>query len=441
MTQTSDIEVPDIGDFKNIPVIEVRVKPGDAIAVDDTLIVLESDKATLDVPSPSAGVVREVRLGVGDLVSRGTVVISLEHGAAPETDAQAKVAPLPAVAAAPVSSPAPAAPPPITPAPLASPPTAAVPTAIPAIELASGLPPHASPSVRQYARELGVDLARVAASGPKGRVTREDVQGFVKEVVAAPRPAPAAASASVSGLALLPWPQIDFSQFGPIERVALTKIRRISGANLARNAVVIPHVTNFDETDVTELEAFRLQVNGETKSGVKLTMLAFMIKAMVRTLQQFPAFNASLDGEELILKRFCNIGFAADTPNGLVVPVIRDADRKGVVQLAEEASKLAASAREGKLKPADMQGGCITISSLGGIGGTGFTPIINAPEVAILGAARAQMKPVWDGTEFKPRLIMPVSLSWDHRVTDGAAAARFLAFLSACLADMRRLIL
>ena len=428
MSKIIDIFVPDIGDFKNIPIIEIMVKPGDKVTANEPVILLESDKATLDVPAPEAGVVKELFIKLGDKMSQGGKILTLEvaDGAA--------AAPTPAPAPPPVAQPAPAVPVPVS-TPMAVP-AAAPASAAPPATPTGGLP-HASPSVRHYAYELGVDLGKVRGSGPKGRILREDVIGFVKTALTAPP-----AQANGAGLGLLPWPEVDFAKYGEVERVALSNIRRISGANLSRNAVVIPHVTNFDEADVTDLEAFRNSVNaGQKQGGTKITMLAFIIKAVVTALRKHPHFNASLDGEQLVLKRYFHIGFAADTPNGLLVPVIRDADRKGVLELATEMSELAAQARAGKLKPADMQGGCFTISSLGGIGGNGFTPIINAPEVAILGAAKAKMQPVWDGKQFIPRLIMPLNLSWDHRVVDGAEAARFLVTLTTLLADFRRISL
>ena len=459
---TIEVKVPDIGDFHDIPVIEVLVKAGDAVAADDSLVTLESDKATMDVPSPAAGIVREVRLKVGDKVSEGAVVLVLAAAAAA---AAPSPQPSPAggrgstVGAVDASSPQPspaggrgsavdAA------APLASP--AAPAQASPPLPLAgegsgvraegSGVradaetfrAAHASPSVRKFARELGVDLARVTGTGPNARIRQEDVQAFVKGVMTG-----AAGAATVGGgLDLLPWPKVDFAKYGPVEAVPLSRIRRISGANLARNWVMIPHVTQFDEADITDLEALRVRLNEEhAKAGVRLTMLAFLIKAAVAALAKFPDFNASLDGETLVRKRYFHVGFAADTPNGLVVPVVRDADRKGVLEIAREMGALSARAREGKLGPADMQGGSFSISSLGGIGGTAFTPIINAPEVAILGVSKSATKPVWNGREFVPRLTLPLSLSYDHRVIDGAAAARFTAFLAAVLADFRRVLL
>jgi pyruvate dehydrogenase E2 component (dihydrolipoamide acetyltransferase) len=428
-----EVAVPDIGDFKDVEVVEVLVKPGDAVAAEQSLITVESDKATMEIPSPAAGVVMELRVRVGDKVGEGSPVLVLQEagvaGTAPAAAPKAAPAPAPAESAAPAPAAAASRHPPVR--------------AEPAAE-AAGFKPHASPSVRKFARELGVDLARVRGSGPKGRVLQQDVQAFVKGIVtgAAPAPAAAGAAAAGTGLALLPWPQVDFAKFGPIETQPLSRIKKISGANLARNWVMIPHVTNNEEADITELEAFRVQLNKENeKSGAKVTMLAFLIKAVVAALRRHPEFNASLDGDNLVLKKYFHIGFAADTPNGLMVPVIRDADQKGVFDLARETAELARQAREGKLKPADMQGGCFSISSLGGIGGTHFTPIINAPEVAILGVSRSQTKPAWDGKAFQPRLMLPLSLSYDHRVIDGAAAARFNAFLAALLADFRRAML
>ncbi|PNQ03974.1 dihydrolipoyllysine-residue acetyltransferase [Sphingobium sp. SA916] len=427
MSNIETILIPDIGDFKDVPVIEMLVKPGDMVAADETLLVLESDKATLDVPSPTSGIVREVIVQPGDKVSCGSPFLKLEisEGAAsavtepPAQAAPAVAPPQPQVASAPPPSVASAAP----------------------TDTASGATsptiPHAPPSVRRFARELGADLTQVTGTGAKGRISREDVQAWVKDRVAGA----SAPAAQGSGLGLLPWPQVDFAKFGPVERAPLSKIRRISGANLQRNAILIPQVTNFDEADVTDLEAFRQMLNNEAKDGTKLTLLPFVIKAAVAALKAHPTFNASLDGEELILKRYYHIGFAADTPEGLVVPVIKDADRKGLVEISQEAVQLAADARQGKLKLGDMQGATFTISSLGGVGGTNFTPIINAPEVAILGMTRAQTKPVWDGSAFHPRLVQPVSLSWDHRVVDGVAAARFLVTLCQLLSDFRRIAL
>ena len=431
---TVEIRVPDIGGFKDVPVIEVFVKPGDLVKVDDALVTLESDKATMDVPSPLAGTVEGVRVAVGEKVSEGTVIVTvIPAGAVGTTPAKAPVTAAPAATAAPSRPVAAAAVPSAAPAPAPA-------ATSPAPAAASG-PAHASPSVRKFARELGVDLAKVRGTGPKGRILHEDVQAYVKGALAAP-PAASGAIAGGGTLNLLPWPSVDFGKFGPVEAKPLSRIRKISGANLARNWVMIPHVTQFDEADISDLEALRVQLNKENeKSGVKLTMLAFLIKAAVAALKRFPDFNASLDGETLVYKQYFNIGFAADTPNGLVVPVVKDADRKGVLAIAKEMGELSAKAREGKLGPADMQGGCFSISSLGGIGGTAFTPIINAPEVAILGVSKSVTKPVWDGKAFVPRLTLPLSLSYDHRVIDGAAAARFTAYYAQLLADMRRVLL
>jgi pyruvate dehydrogenase E2 component (dihydrolipoamide acetyltransferase) len=425
------VDVPDIGDFKDVDVIEVLVKPGDRVAAEQSLVSLESDKATMEVPSPAAGVVKEVLLKVGDKVSQGSPILVLEEaGGAP-------------AAAAPAAAPAPQTPPPDLTRTVEMPVPARTPP-VPAEVTGSGpatLRPHASPSVRKFARELGVDLGRVTGSGQKGRILVTDVQAFVKGALARGAAAPAAAPAA-GGLNVLPWPQVDFAKFGPIETQPLSRIKKISGANLHRNWVMIPHVTNNEVADITDLEALRVQLNKENeKSGVKLTMLAFLIKACVAALKKHPEFNSSLDGENLVLKRYYHIGFAADTPNGLMVPVLKDADRKGVLEIARETGELAKQARDGKIKPADMQGGTFSISSLGGLGGTSFTPIINAPEVAILGVSRSAQQPVWDGKQFVPRLMLPLSLSYDHRVIDGAAAARFNAYLAQLLADFRRAML
>ncbi|CAM3543886.1 dihydrolipoyllysine-residue acetyltransferase [Bordetella sputigena] len=437
------IEVPDIGDFKEVEVIEVMVAVGDTIKAEQSLITVESDKASMEIPSSQGGVVKEVRVKVGDKVSKGTPVVVVEGGDAPA--AAPAAAPAQAAAAAPAQAPAPAPAAAASGAASSSSAGRAAPAAaLPEAELKPGQLPHASPSVRKFARELGVDLTRVAGSGPKGRITQDDVRGFVKQALAggAPAAAGAAAGGNVGGLNVLAWPQIDFSKFGPVEAKPLSRIKKISGANLHRNWVMIPHVTNNDEADITDLEALRVTLNKENeKAGVKVTMLAFLIKAVVAALKKFPEFNASLDGDNLVLKQYYHIGFAADTPNGLVVPVIRDADKKGILDLARESSDMAKKARDGKLSPAEMQGGCFSISSLGGIGGTHFTPIINAPEVAILGVSRSEFKPVWDGKQFVPRLKLPLSLSYDHRVIDGAAAARFNAYLTALLADFRRIAL
>ena len=437
-----DVLVPDIGDFAEVAVIEVMVKPGDTIKVEQSLITVESDKASMEIPSSHAGVVKEVKVKLGDKVSKGSLVLTLEAagGAPAAAPAAAAAAPAPATASAPAT---PAA----APAERTSP-TAALPPHEPAAP--RGALPHASPSIRRFARELGVPLEEVKGTGPKGRITQDDLQGFVKNVMAgavqtAAQKAKAPAGAAAAGGAfpgLLPWPQVDFTKFGPVERKDLSRIKKICGANLHRNWVVIPHVTNHDDADITDLEAFRVQLNKENeKSGVKVTMLAFLIKASVAALKKFPEFNSSLDGEQLVMKNYFHIGFAADTPNGLVVPVIKDADKKGVLQISQEMSELAKKARDGKLGPADMSGGCFSISSLGGIGGRYFTPIINAPEVSILGVCKSSTEPRWDGKQFVPRLILPLSLSWDHRVIDGAAAARFNAYLGSLLADFRRILL
>ena len=425
------VKVPDIGDFKDVPVIEVFVKPGDAVKPEDPLVTLESDKATMDVPAPSAGVVKELKVKVGDKVSEGSVILLLEAAGTtqPAVSGSAKTD---APAAAPSAAPQTAAAAPAAAKPVA----AAAPVDNEAFKVA-----HASPSVRAFARVLGVDLSKVKGSGPKDRILKEDVENYVKQVISGAAAAPAAAQ-SGAALGLLPWPQVDFAKFGPVESKPLSRIKKISGANLHRNWVMIPHVTNHEDADITDLEDFRVRLNKENeKSGIKVTMLAFLIKASVAALKRFPEFNASLDGENLIYKKYYNIGFAADTPNGLVVPVIKNADQKGVLAIAKEMGELSGKAREGKLGPADMQGGCFSISSLGGIGGTYFTPIINAPEVAILGVCRSTTRPVWDGKQFVPRLILPLSLSWDHRVIDGAAAARFNSYLVALLGDMRRIML
>ena len=429
-----EVRVPDIGDFKDVAVIEVFVQPGDTIKVEQSLITVESDKASMEIPSSAAGVVREMKVKVGDKVNQGDLLALLE-GAAPVAAAPAAAAPANAPAPAAVSAPA-------------APPLAAAPAHEPT-RAPLGLP-HASPSVRKFARELGVPLAEVKGSGPKGRITLEDVQAFTRAVMSGAQRTQAQGAAGVSGggvtgggeLNLIPWPKVDFAKFGPIERKELSRIKKISGANLMRNAVMIPAVTNHDDADITDLEAFRVATNKENeKSGVKVTMLAFLIKACVAALKKFPEFNSSLDGDALVYKNYWHIGFAADTPNGLVVPVIKDADKKGVLQISAEMSELAKKARDGKLGPADMSGATFTISSLGGIGGRYFTPIINAPEVAILGVCRSNIEPVWNGEKFKPRLMLPLSLTWDHRVIDGAAAARFNAYLGQILADFRRVLL
>ncbi len=447
------VEVPDIGDFDEVAVIEVLVKAGDSVKLEQSLITVESDKASMEIPSSTAGVIEALLVKVGDKVKKGSPlarVTAAGGAAAPAAPAPAATAPVPAAAA-----PAPAATVPVS-APAA--PATALPPHQPTAP--TGQLPHASPSIRKLARELGVPLDEVKGSGAKGRITEADVQGFVKAVMAgavqtvaqkASAPAAAPAAAGGTGLNVLAWPKVDFEKFGAVERKELSRIKKISGANLHRNWVVIPHVTNHDDADITELEAFRVQLNLESekaaKSGngaggaVKVTMLAFMIKAAVAALKKFPEFNSSLDGDTLVLKNYFHIGFAADTPNGLVVPVIKDADKKGIFQISAEMSELAKKARDGKLGPADMSGGCFSISSLGGIGGKYFTPIINAPEVAIMGVCKSSTEPVWDGKQFVPRLILPLSLSWDHRVIDGAAAARFNVYFASLLADFRRIAL
>ena len=424
MAEIKNVLVPDIGNFKDVSIIEVSVKPGDTVSAEQALISLETDKATIDVPAPFAGVVKEVKGKVGDNVSEGALIVTIE---ASEDSAPAAVAAPAPQAAAPV---APAA---AKPAPVPTP--AAAPAA--ATSPATG-GAHASPSIRRFARELGVNLPQVKGSGEKGRVTKDDVQNFVKQTLAS-------GTGSGGGMpGLLPWPDVDFAKYGPIEAKPLSRIKKISGANLHRNWVMIPHVTQFEEADISEMEAFRKELGAEyAKQDIKITPLAFMLKACAITLRHFPDFNASLDagGENLILKKYIHIGVAVDTPEGLMVPVIRDVDQKGIVQLAKELGEVSARAREKKISAAEMQGGCFTISSLGGIGGTAFTPIINAPEVAILGVSRSSMKPVWKDGKFVPRLMLPLSLSYDHRVIDGAAGARFTTYLAHVLSDMRRLAL
>jgi pyruvate dehydrogenase E2 component (dihydrolipoamide acetyltransferase) len=428
----AEVRVPDIGDFKDVPVIEIFVKPGDTVKAEDALVTLESDKATMDVPSPFGGTVQDIAVKIGDKVSEGAMVLTLSTGS-PAAGAAKATAPPPA--AAPVAGPAsPAAARPVT--------VAAASGAVD--EVAFGLA-YAGPGVRKLARELGVDLGKVKGSGDKGRIVKGDVESFAKSPASSAKAAPAAAPSGggVGGIDLLPWPKVDFTKFGAIETKPLSRIKKISGANLHRNWVMIPHVTNHDDADITDLEAFRVQLNKENeKSGVKVSMLAFMIKVAVATLKKFPEFNASLDGDYLVLKKYYHIGFAADTPQGLVVPVIRDADKKGVVDIAKEMGDLAKLARDGKLKPDQMQGGCFTISSLGGIGGIYFTPIINAPEVAIMGVCRSFWKQVsTDGKTASWRFMLPLSLSWDHRVIDGASAARFNNHFASLLADMRRVLI
>ena len=447
---TVDIRIPNIGDFQDVAVIELLAKVGDTVAVEQSLFTVESDKASMEIPSPAAGTIVALTVQLGDKVNVGDVVgqMAVQGAAAPAAAPAAQnTAPAPAAAA-------PAAP--VAVAPVAAPvavAAAAVPAHNPSVAPSAQLP-HASPSVRKFARELGVPLAEVKGSGQKGRITQEDVMAFTKSVMAgamqtaaqaatAPKAAPAAGG-NVGGLEVLAWPKVDFAKFGAVERKELSRIKKISGANLHRNWVMIPHVTNNDLADITELEAFRVQTNAENakaKSDVKVSMLSFVIKAVVAALKKFPEFNASLDGDTLVYKQYYHIGFAADTPNGLVVPVLKNADQKGILQISQEMGELAKKARDGKLGAADMQGGCFSISSLGGIGGTHFTPIINAPEVAILGLSKSAMQPVWDGKGFQPRLMLPLSLSYDHRVIDGAAAARFNAYLGAVLADYRRILL
>ena len=448
-----DIKVPDIGDFDEVTVIEILVKPGDTVKADQSLLTVESDKASMEIPSSHGGVVKELRVKLDDKVKQGSVVLVLEA----EADASAAPAPSAAPAASP-AQPTPVAQAAAVAAPVAvaSAAAATVPPAlaVPAHEptAVSGQLPHASPSVRKSAREIGVPLAEVKGSGPKGRITLDDVQSFAKSVMAGDvrteaQTAKAPAGSGGSGgdgaaLGLLPWPKVDFAKFGPIERKEMSRIKKISGANLLRNAIMIPAVTNHDDADITDLEAFRVSTNKENeKSGVKVTMLAFLIKACVATLKKYPEFNSSLDGDAIVYKNYWHIGFAADTPNGLMVPVIRDADQKGVLQLSQEMGELAKKARDGKLSSAEMSGATFTISSLGGIGGKYFLPIINAPEVAIMGVSKSTMEPVWDGKQFVPRLMLPMSLTWDHRVIDGAAAARFNAYLGQILGDFRRVLL
>ncbi len=463
MAELKEARVPDIGGHGDVPIIELLVKPGDRVDKDQGLVTMESDKATMEVPSPFAGVIKELKVKLGDNVSEGTLVaiIAVEAGAdaaaAPSAAEPAPAAKASAPAPAPQSAPAEPVPPPMTMVKSGAPVPALAPVAEPGqpgippmrFEADAVLPakvPYASPAVRLFARELGVDLLQLSGTGRGGRIGREDVQRFVKSALSG-APAPGAAAPAGGGLNLLPLPKIDFSRFGEIETKPLSRIQKISGANLARNWAMIPHVTQHDAADITELEDLRVAFNDENARAIaagkagKLTLLAFLIKACVVALQKFPDFNASLDGDTLVLKHYFHIGFAADTPNGLVVPVLRDVDRKGVAQIAQEMGALAALAREGKLKSEQMQGGCFTISSLGGIGGTAFTPIINAPEVAILGVSKSEIRPVWNGKKFRPRLMLPLSLSYDHRVIDGAAAARFTTFLAQLLGDLRRAML
>jgi pyruvate dehydrogenase E2 component (dihydrolipoamide acetyltransferase) len=434
MSHLIEVKVPDLGEYADLPVMEICVKVGDTVAIDEALLSLESDKATMDVPSSVAGIVKEIKVSLGDLISEGAIVAIVEvaEAGAVVDPAPAQVPTVPetapvVAAATPLAASAPARPQPQpSQPPVPEPPPATV--------------THASPSVRAFARELGVNLATVPASGPKGRILKEDVSVFVKGVMQAG--AASAGTSSGGGLDLLPWPKIDFTKFGAVEVKPLSRIKKISGQNLARNWVLIPAVTYHEEADITDLEAFRVEVNREhEKSGLKITMLAFLIKACELALKKFPDFNSSLDGDNLVLKKYCNIAFAADTPNGLVVPVIMNVDQKSVSQIAVECHELATKARDGKLAPADMSGACFTISSLGGIGGTCFSPIVNAPEVAILGVSKSVMKPIWNGTEFVPRHILPLSLSADHRIIDGVMATRFNVYVAQLLADMRRALI
>ena len=433
MSQTIEIKVPDIGDYKDIPVIEVLVKAGDQVEKEQSIVVLESDKATMDVPSSHSGVVKEVKVKIGDNLSEGSVVLILEGESSVAAPAATAVSAPTVAAPAPVQAKPVAVEPPVVRAPVPPP----ISNPAPAMDESLS---HASPSVRKFARELGVTVHQVKGSGPKGRITQEDVQAFVKAAMSGGAGSPAAASGgSLGGLNLIPWPKVDFTKFGEIERQPLNRIKKITAANLGRNWVMIPAVTYHEDADVTDLEAFRVETNKDNeKRGAKITMLAFLMKAAVAALKKYPEFNSSLDGDDLILKKYFNIGFAADTPTGLVVPVIKNVDQKGIFEIAKETSELAALAREGKLKPDQMQGASFTISSLGGIGGTYFSPIVNAPEVAILGVSKAAMKPVWDGKQFVPRLICPLSLSADHRVIDGALATRFNLYIAQLLADFRR---
>jgi pyruvate dehydrogenase E2 component (dihydrolipoamide acetyltransferase) len=454
-----EIKVPDIGDFKDVAVIELLVKVGDTIKLEQSLMTVESDKAAMEIPSSAAGVLKELKIKLGDTVNIGDLIAVLEvsgAAAAPVAASTAEVSPVvePTVRAEPVQAPVAAQNPSTSPGP-----TEVAVVSAAAIALAVHAPtsntlnlPHASPSIRKLAREFGVPLAEVKGSGGKGRITEQDVQQFTQSVMsgaiqtiaskATNTPATGNNGGDLGGMTLLPWPKVDFAKFGAVERKDLSRIKKISGANLHRNWVMIPHVTNHDNADITELEAFRVQMNKENeKLGIKITMLAFVIKAIVAAMKKFPDFNASLDGDQLVYKQYFNIGFAADTPNGLVVPVLKDADKKGILQISTEMGELSKKARDGKLGGGDMQGGCISISSLGGIGGRYFHPIINAPEVAILGLSKSVMEPVWNGSEFKPRLMLPLSLSYDHRVIDGASAARFNAYLGQVLADFRRILL
>ncbi|MGE7964001.1 dihydrolipoyllysine-residue acetyltransferase [Pseudomonas sp. NPDC089918] len=439
MSTLQEIRVPDIGDYKEVDIIEVLVSPGESVVDGQSLVVVETDKASIEIPAAQAGVIKTLNVVVGDKISEGSLIAMMEVAAAPGM-ANPVTAPLPEPAPAAVTL---SVEPPAQPVEHA--PVVASPLAQELTE-AKGELPFASPSIRKLARELGVPLTEIRGTGVRGRISRADVESFIKRVMTGQAQTEAqkantpAAGGGLSGL--LPWPQVDFTRFGPVERQDLSRIKKISGANLHRNWVMIPHVTNHEDADITELEAFRVQLNKEhEKAGVKVTLLALLMKTCAVALKKFPGFNASLDGEQIVLKQYFHIGFAADTPNGLVVPVIRDVDQKGVIAIAREMAQLSAKARDGKLGPAEMSGGCFSISSLGGIGGTYFTPIINAPEVAILGVGKSSTRLVWNGKEGVPRLILPLSLSWDHRVIDGAAAGRFNAFVAQSLADFRRLML
>ena len=448
----TEIKVPDIGDFKDVTVIEIMVKPGDSVRLEQSLVTVESDKAAMEIPSSHAGVLKELKIKLGDKVNVGDLLAIVEGDAAASAVPATPAAPAAAPVAAPVAVAAPevvaAAP---APAAAVAPASALAAPALPAHNPSApqGQLPHASPSVRKFARELGVPLNEVKGTGLKGRITDADVQSFTRSVMsgavqtaAITAQGKSAVASDGAGLGLIPWPVVDFAKFGPIERKDRPRIKKISAANLHRNWVMIPHVTNHDDADITDLEAFRVATNKENeKSGIKVTMLAFLIKACVAALKKFPEFNASIDGDQLVLKQYFHIGFAADTPNGLMVPVIKDADKKGIFQISQEMSELAKKARDGKLSPAEMSGAGFTISSLGGIGGRYFTPIINAPEVAILGVCKSTMTPMWDGKAFQPRLMLPLSLSWDHRVIDGAGAARFNVYLGQILGDFRRVLL
>ena len=476
MSQLMEARVPDIGSDQGVPVIELLVKVGDVVSKDQGLVTLESDKATMEVPAPFAGTVRELVVKVGDEIGTGAVVAMIEASAEAAAAPMAAKAPpvatpqvtavVPPVAMPPMTAvtqpaaapPATAVAPPVAsaPAPVPAAPAAVAPAApaataaptAPAVassprtldseSLVPGVLPYASPAVRVFARELGVDLSQVKGTERSGRIGKADVQAFVKSMLAGGTVA-RAAGGEAGGLQLIPWPQVDFAKFGDVERQARSRINKLSGANLARNWAMIPHVTQFDEADITEMEAFRKKL-GEENKDVKITPLVFLIKAVVAGLKKYPAFNSSLDGDDLVLKKYFHVGIAVDTPDGLMVPVLRDCDRKGLLELSTELASISTRARDKKLTAPDMQGGCFSISSLGGIGGTAFTPIINAPEVAILGVSRSQMKPVWNGSEFAPRLMLPLSLSYDHRVIDGAAAARFASYLAQVLGDLRRLL-